>query len=148
MPQSGPASGVAIANASLEAYQEIKLGHKYKYIIYRLSPDLKEVVVEKKAELQETYEDFCEHLLATVESRECRYAVYDFEYTHNNMPRQKLVFVLWTPCEAILKQKMAYTSTKSAFRQKLMGIGCDLQATDASELSQQELLEKCCERSQ
>lgn len=29
-----------------------------------------------------------------------------------------------------------------------MGISVDLQATDASELSQQELLEKCCERSQ
>lgn len=147
MPHSGPASGVAIANDSLEAYQEIKLGHKYRYIIYRLSPDLKQVIVEKRAERNETYNDFATTLLNTVDLRECRYAVYDFEYTHNQMPRQKLVFVLWTPSEAVLKQKMAYTSTKNAFRQKLMGIGVDLQATDASELSQQELLEKCCERS-
>lgn len=148
MPHSGPASGVAIASESLDAYQEIKLGHKHRYIIYRLSPDMREVVVEKKANLQESYNDFVTTLLSTVENKECRYAVYDFEYTHNQMSRQKLVFVLWTPSEALLKQKMAYTSTKIAFRQKLMGIGVDLQATDASELSEQELLEKCCERSQ
>lgn len=148
MPHSGPASGVGIAQESLNAYQEIKLRHKYRYIIFRLSPDLREVVVEKKGNLNDSYNDFVTTLLSTVENKECRYAVYDFEYTHNQMSRQKLVFVLWTPSEALLKQKMAYTSTKNAFRQKLMGISVDLQATDASELSQQELLEKCCERSQ
>lgn len=43
----------------------------------------------------DSYNDFVTTLLSTVESKECRYAVYDFEYTHNQMSRQKLVFVLW-----------------------------------------------------
>ena len=53
------ASGVSVADECLAAYNEIKLGHKHKYIIYKLSPDLREVIVAKKAELSEFDFSFC-----------------------------------------------------------------------------------------
>jgi len=140
------ASGVSVANECLEAYQEIKIGKQHRYLIYKLSDDLKEVIVAKKAEKTETYDDFVECVKGYGEN--CLYAVFDFEYTLNDMQRKKLVFVLWAPENAKVRQKMVYTSSKNALRQKLVGIGVDLQANDYSGLEIDEVLSKCCERSQ
>lgn len=32
----------------VEAFQEIKLGHKWQYVIFKLSDDLKKIVVDEK----------------------------------------------------------------------------------------------------
>lgn len=139
-------SGVGVADECIEAFHEIKLGHKHKYIIFRLSSDLKQVIVHKKADLSETYDDFLSCIKC--HEKKCLYAVYDFNYTHNDMQRQKLVFFLWAPDTAEIKQKMVYTSTKGTFRQKLVGIGVDVQVNDYSDLEVDEIVTKCCERSQ
>lgn len=140
------ASGVSVANECIDAFHEIKLGHKYKYIVYRLSSDLKEVVVCKKAELTETYEDFLTYIRNLEDT--CFYAVYDFDYVINDMPRQKLVFFLCAPDNATPKEKMLYTSSKSAFRKKLIGICVDVQANDFSDFDFNDIVTKCCEKSQ
>lgn len=130
----------------MDAFQDIKLGHKHKYIIFRLSADLTQVIVEKKADLSETYDDFLSFMKC--QEKKCLYAVYDFGYMHNEMQRQKLVFVAWAPENADVKQKMLYSSSKQAFRGKLKGIGLDLQGNDFSDLEVGEVITKCCERSQ
>lgn len=135
-----------MANECVTAYTDIKLGHKYRYIIYKLSADLKEVVVEKKAEKTESYDDFVECVKSY--GNNCLYAVFDFEYTINEMQRNKLIFVLWAPDTAAVRQKMVYTSSKNAIRSKLVGIGIDLQANDYSCLEMDEVYTKCCERGQ
>lgn len=140
------ASGVSVSNECIKAFDDIKLGHKHKYVIFRLSEDLTEVVVVKKADLSETYDDFLN--LVKCHEKKCLYAVYDFDYMHNDMPRQKLVFFSWAPDDAEVKQKMLYTSSKNAFRQKLKGISVDMQVNDYSDLEIDEVVTKCCERSQ
>ena len=42
-------SGVGVHPDCGTAFNEIKLGHKYRYVMYRLSPDLKEIVVCNRA---------------------------------------------------------------------------------------------------
>ena len=44
------ASGVKVAEACKAEYQNLKMGRKYRYILYGLSDDLKEIVVRKLAE--------------------------------------------------------------------------------------------------
>lgn len=43
------ASGVSVQEKCKTEFKNIKLGHKYRYIVYRLSDDLTEVIVDKCA---------------------------------------------------------------------------------------------------
>jgi cofilin len=84
------ASGVGLHQDCLPVYQELKLGHKHKYIIYNLSQDLTQITVEKKDSDSE-YDNF----LTNLPENQCRWAVYDFEYKVDGAPRNKLVFFSW-----------------------------------------------------
>ena len=65
------ASSVGVNLECLDAYQELKLGKKTKYIIFTLSEDNTEIIVEKKGALTSTHNDF----LGDLPEQECRWAV-------------------------------------------------------------------------
>jgi cofilin len=76
----------------LEKFQELKTGKKLTYVIYGLSDDKKSIVVLKTSE-EKDYDKF----VAELPEKDCRWAVYDFEYT---LPggegiRNKLAFIMW-----------------------------------------------------
>ena len=88
------ASGVGVNAACLSAYEGLKLGRgsKPKYIVFTLSKDLTEIVVEKTGEPTSTYDEF----LGTLPEAECRWAVYDFDYKREDGGiRNKLTFFSW-----------------------------------------------------
>eukprot|EP01097_Dermamoeba_algensis_P010080 TRINITY_DN7291_c0_g1_i1.p2 TRINITY_DN7291_c0_g1~~TRINITY_DN7291_c0_g1_i1.p2 ORF type:complete len:139 (-),score=35.06 TRINITY_DN7291_c0_g1_i1:103-519(-) len=133
------ASGVAVSDECVTKYQELKLGKSARYILFKLSDDLKEVVVDKVAPSDTPYKDFLDSLPAN----DCRYAVYDFEFTaEDGGQRNKIVFVLWAPDSAKIKPKMLYTSSKADLRKKLVGIATEVQATDRAEIDHDAVLEK------
>ena len=74
----------------LEAYQQLKLGKRLRYIIYVLSKDNTEIVVEKTSESKD-YDEFLEEL----KGDQCRYAVYDFEFEKEGGMRNKIMFFSW-----------------------------------------------------
>ena len=84
-------SGVAVNPECLDTFQELKLGKKIKYIIYGLSEDNKEIVVLKRSESQ-LYDEF----VADLPEKDCRWAVYDFEYEKEEGGRRnKICFYSW-----------------------------------------------------
>jgi len=130
------ASGVSVNQECVTAYNDIKLGHKFRYIVYALTDDLKEIRVLKTAQPSATYEDFVEDLKEAELQRQCRYGIYDAVYKlKDGQNRTKLVFFLWSPEDATVKQKMVYTSSKDALKRALVGIGKEIQATDQAELA-------------
>jgi cofilin len=155
-------SGVAVHDDCVTVYNDLKLGHKSKFITFKITDDLSNIVVENVAPPAASYGDF----EGALPSKECRYAVYDFEwYVSLSMlaieneielfndefellrdaaegKRGKIVFVLWAPDGAKVKDKMLYTSSKDNLRKKLVGIGTELQATDRGEISYEATLEK------
>jgi len=131
-------SGVAVSDAVLNVYQELKLGHAHRFALFKLSADMGEVVVDQTAPPSSTYQDF----VSKLPSNDCRYAVFDFEYEQDGGSRNKIVFVVWSPDSAKIKAKMLYASTKDAIRKKLVGIGTEVQATDAAEIDRDAVLEK------
>ncbi|KAI9465526.1 actin depolymerizing factor [Lactarius psammicola] len=130
-------SGVGVNPECLTEFQELKLGKKTKYIIFSLSKDKTEIVVEKKS-VGGDYDDFIEDLPAL----ECRWAVYDLEFDTEDGKRNKLVFVSWSPDSAKVKDKMLAASSRDALRRSLVGIAVEIQATEFSEVARETVLEK------
>ena len=131
-------SGVGVDDSCLTAYDELKLKHLHKFIIYALSPDNKKIIVEQTAPASSSYDDF----LNALPQDDCRYAVYDFEYTKDGGQRNKICFVAWSPDSAKIKHKMLYASSKDAIRKALVGLAVEIQGTDHSEVAYDAVLEK------
>jgi cofilin len=130
------ASGVRVDDDCKTAFQEVKLGHKYRYIVFKLTDDLKQIVVERKAEPSATYEDFTKEMKEAEAAQECRYAIFDVPYeTVDGQPRNKICFFMWSPEQAKIKQRMVYSSSKDALKKALgEGIGKEIQANDHGDL--------------
>lgn len=98
---------------------------------------LAEIVVEKKS----TDKDF-DTFLGDLPEKDCRYAIYDFEFNLGEGVRNKIIFISWSPDVAPIKSKMVYSSSKDTLRRAFTGIGTDIQATDFSEVAYETVLEK------
>jgi hypothetical protein len=137
-------SGVRVHQDVVDKFQDLKLRHCYRYISFHLNPEMTEIQVEKCADKSASYDEFLNDMKRARDNGECRYAVYDAEYlTDNGQQRNKLVFILWSPEDAKLKQKMVYTSSKDAIKKKVDGIAKEIQATDNDEISWEHILEVC-----
>jgi cofilin len=85
------ASGVSVDDKCLSAFQELKLKKTYKYIIYSLSQDKTQIVVEKTSKSTD-YDDF----LNDLPEDDCRWAVYDVQYEkEGGGQRNKITFFAW-----------------------------------------------------
>jgi cofilin len=116
----------------------------YRFIVYALNPPLTEIQVYTTAPPSATYDDFVEFMKEAEEKKECRYGVYDAEFElRDGQKRSKLVFFLWSPEGAKIKQKMVYTSSKDYLKRSLVGIGKEVQACDHGDLAWTNVLEVC-----
>ncbi|CAK8579175.1 unnamed protein product [Lathyrus sativus] len=124
------ASGMAVHDDCKLRFQELKSKRSYRFIVFKIEEQ--QVVVDKLGEPTESYDDF----MASFPEDECRYAVYDFDFTTDeNCQKSKIFFVAWSPDTSRVRMKMVYASSKDRFKRELDGIQVELQATDPSEMS-------------
>lgn len=123
----------------MSAFNDLKLGKKYKFVLFGLNDDKTQIVV-KETSTEQDYDAFLEKL----PENECLYAVYDFEYEigGNEGKRSKIIFFTWSPDTAPIRSKMVYASSKDALRRALNGISTDVQGTDYSEVAYDAVLER------
>lgn len=82
---------LTLAHKQLTLVRPLKTTHtETKYIVFKLSDDNKEIVVEKTSE-SGNYDEFVGDLPA----ESCRYAIYDFEYEKGEGKRNKICFYAW-----------------------------------------------------
>lgn len=133
-------TAIKVHDDCMPVWNDIKIGHKYRYVIFTFSDDLRHIVVEKTADPSKTYNDFLDDL----PPRDVRYAVYDYDFkAEDDTMRNRLVFIVWAPDTAPVKRKMLIASSKASIKNALAGVAMEIQATDDSEISEQELLQKC-----
>ncbi|EAY20286.1 Cofilin/tropomyosin-type actin-binding protein [Trichomonas vaginalis G3] len=133
-------TGIAIDDSCIQAWEEIKIKHLYRYIIFDFTKDLKKVIVSKKADRNATYDDFLDDL----PPKDVRYAVYDYDFkADDGTDRNKLVFVVWGPDAAPARRKMIITGTKAGLKAALSGISMEFQANDDSDIQESEMRAKC-----
>lgn len=132
-------SGVKVAEDCVTIFNEIKLKHTKRYIIYKIE-NKKQIVIEKEGAKEETYDDF----VNAIPKDEPRYCVVDFEYTtEDGRKQEKLVFVFWSPDEGKVQNKMLYASSKDNIKKALSGFAKEVQANDAGDLDAAEIQKKC-----
>ncbi|OAY48298.1 actin-depolymerizing factor 7 [Manihot esculenta] len=111
-------------------FLELKAKRNYRFIVFKI--EAQQVVVDKLGGPEETYADFT----SSLPTDECRYAVYDFDFTTDeNCQKSKIFFIAWSPDTSKVRMKMVYASSKDRFKRELDGIQFELQATDPSEMS-------------
>jgi len=135
-------SGVSVAPECISTFNELKLGKSIAYIIYKISDDWKEIVVEETS-TDRDYAAFREKLL-NAKSKDKRgkegiggrYAVFDVEYEleSGEGKRSKITFISWSPDDAPQYPRMMYSSSKEALKRALNGLAADIQANDADDL--------------
>ncbi|KAK6137616.1 hypothetical protein DH2020_028642 [Rehmannia glutinosa] len=130
--QANAASGMSVDDECKLRFLELKAKRNYRFIIFKIEEKIQRVIVEKLGQPGESYDDFA----SSLPDNECRYAVYDFDFTTNeNCQKSKIFFVAWAPDTSRIRSKMVYASSKDRFKRELDGIQVELQATDPSEMS-------------
>jgi len=142
-------SGASVHPDCISAFNELKLGKgTIKYIIYKLSDDNKEVVIEEQSNDPE-WDNFRQKL-ESAESKDKRgkvtkgprYAVYDFEYelSAGEGKRSKITFISWSPDDAGIMPKMVYAASKDAIKRSLNGVAFEVQANDSDQIEYDSIL--------
>ncbi|CRJ95921.1 hypothetical protein BN1708_002079 [Verticillium longisporum] len=141
-PRNMDRTRASVSQECIEAYNDLKLNKKYKYIVFKLSDDNKQIVIEEASENKD-WESFRERLInATSKSKTGavgkgpRYAVYDFQYSlaTGEGERNKIAFIAWSPDDAGIMAKMIYASSKEALKRSLTGLATELQANDPDDI--------------
>lgn len=71
-------------------FLDLKARRTYRFIIFKIEGQ--HVMVEKLGSPNDSYEDFT----GSLPSDECRYAVYDFDFTtEENCQKSKIFFIAW-----------------------------------------------------
>ena len=139
-------TGVKPDDSCASSFEALKSKKESRYIIYTITADGKHISMTSKAPpVGSCEEDFTKFsaLLKGEYASKCCYAVFDFDWTaEDGHDAQKIMFVLWSPEGAKVKDKMMTTGSKDALKRALVGVGQDFQATDASEITYEACLEK------
>ena len=120
----------------------MKLKHDTKYMLCKINREAGEIQLHKRVAEgagQATYEQF----VAELPPKEGMYAIYDFDYeTDEGGKRNKLMFIVWAPDDAPIKEKMLYASSKDGLKKKIVGIQWEVQGTDYEEVEFAEIVNK------
>merc|ERR1712127_996148 len=130
-------SGVTVADACVDRFNEIKMKKTLKYVVFKIE-DRKKIVVDAEGDKDKTYADFVEAL----PEGEPRYALVDVDYTTDEGVQQNnLCFFFWSPDDKTsVEDRMIYASSKDAIKKKLVGVMKEIQANDPSELDEKEVI--------
>lgn len=132
-------SGVKVNDACIKMWEQLKSG-KIKACNFKLSDNLKEIVVEDDSVVAKGTENAWDAWTKSLPDKECRYGIYDVNMQIDMGSglsagtRTKLVFVVWAPSTASIKQKMVTASSKDALKKKLDGFQVEWQLTGRDEL--------------
>ncbi|MFJ8982554.1 actin-binding ADF family protein [Streptomyces sp. NPDC102282] len=131
-------AGVTLAGDAVETFNNLKLGRKSQFILYKIDSDTHSIVVDSTYPPGASHDDF----LNSLDDKQCRYVVLDFPYEDEGANRNKIIFGVWAPDTAPIEQKKLYASSKDTLRKALVGIQAEVQGTDRTEITHQAMLER------
>lgn len=134
-------SGVSVDDDIKVTFDDMKHGKKvHRYMQMKMSDDKKKITIDKTAPKSENkYADF----VGQLPPDDCRYAIVDYSYEGKETgTKEVLLFIVWCPDSAKVKDKMLYASSKDAVKQVCQGVAAEIQANDFDGVSDEYILDK------
>uniref|UniRef100_A0A6U2E5J5 ADF-H domain-containing protein n=2 Tax=Hemiselmis andersenii TaxID=464988 RepID=A0A6U2E5J5_HEMAN len=134
------ASGVGVADNCVTSFNDLKLKHDRKYVIYKMNDGMTQIEVFKEGAKDASYEEFC----GLLPEDSCRYGVFDVEYTDPKTggQRNKIVFFHWAPDSCKVREKMIYASSKDELKKRLVGVATEVQGSDKGDIEMTAVVER------
>ena len=141
---SGSRSGIEIDDSCIGAFNNLKMGKTTRYASFKMSSDLKKVLLEKEVGKSGNAEAQYKEFVSQLPANDARYFIYDFEFINGDGDvRNKVALILWVPDSTTTKTKMLYTTTKDDLKRKLHGLQVEMGATDYDEIAYESVLSRC-----
>ncbi|ORX81906.1 hypothetical protein BCR32DRAFT_232385 [Anaeromyces robustus] len=138
-------TGVKVDPQCVQLFNELKMGHNLKYIVYAFNKERSRIIVERTGEDEDiTYEEFID----TLPKNECRYVIFNFDFEHSYMGTsitakcERILLLLWCPSTSKIREKMLFASSKRTIRKALDGVQVEVQGTDYTEIDYDTVYEK------
>jgi cofilin len=137
-------SGVKLHDDCVPAFNNFKLNHTSRYIIFGFNQDSSKIVIlhqEPKVKTDEKnpeWNKFIEHFPA----EDVRYAVVDVDYNVKEGPRTNMIFIKWAPESAPIRKRMLVASSTDALKNALVGCSTHLQACSYADLELKNVIEQ------
>ncbi|KAH8287662.1 hypothetical protein KR054_011314 [Drosophila jambulina] len=145
------ASGIPLSSECKHVFDQIRRLKQHRYAIFVIEKE-RQIRVEWLGARDANYEDFLQDLCRAGPTQ-CRFAVCDFAYrqqyqgTSGSRLREKLFLMLWCPTQALIKDKMMYSSTFAVLKQEFDGVGKCIQATELEDIHHDNVeSELCCDK--
>nr|AQS22575.1 cofilin/actin-depolymerizing factor homolog isoform X1 [Pseudodiaptomus poplesia] len=134
-------SGVKLTENCMTAYSELQKGKQHRYVIFQIKDG--HIDVETLGARDSSFDDYLHDLhQKDGESDDCRYGLYDYEYTYNpdgaeSTVKSKIFLMSWCPDSSKIKKKMMYSSSFDTLKRAFVGVHKVIQANDRSECSKE-----------
>ncbi|GBG29871.1 Cofilin/actin-depolymerizing factor-like [Hondaea fermentalgiana] len=117
----------------LAEYKKFKLGRKYRWVMFGVDED-GEGRVHRVKHVEADRSKGVDDLVAALPEHDCRYVVYEYEYTTSDGRKSdKLFFINWNPRSAPTATQMDYLTGRTAIRE--ICEGCfDVSATTTNDV--------------
>jgi len=116
-----------------QTFTAFKIRRKHRFVIFKIDLETEAITVDLAGAKKGTMAEF----KAALPYTDCRYAVYDYEFTtKDGRITDRLLFLTWMPHNATPYSKMAYASGKGMLREGLDGVlDCTASSLDAIEVA-------------
>lgn len=90
--QANSASGIAVADECKATFLELKAKRNHRFVTFKIDDSVQQITVDQIGNHGDTYEDF----INTLPEADCRYAVFDYDFTTDeNCHKSKIFFIAW-----------------------------------------------------
>ncbi|KAM4694801.1 destrin [Discoglossus pictus] len=139
------ASGVKVHDDVTRSYFDMKLKKSgKKAIFFCFSCDEKYIVVDKEKEIlaADCKDDFFQRLKALFPPKKCCYALLDVHYVTEESKKEDLIFLMWAPEDAAIKDRLIYASSKQCLKATLSGVNKQWEIHSQDDLTIDQLAQK------
>jgi cofilin len=136
-------SGVKLDPECVEAFNDFKIKHTHKFLIFGFNQNATKIVLlhrepAQKDEPNASWTKFLEQF----PENDVRYAVVDVDYNTAEGSKTTMVFITWAPESASIKKRMLMASSKDALKNALVGCSNQVQATCYPDLDLKSVTER------
>jgi len=140
-------SGVALGKDVKDEYLKMKQKSTFKYMMFRLSDDKTEIIIDydmclKKEDNDDDDRTCWDQMVTKLVPEEPRYIVFDIHaVTKDSRVIDKLLFISWCDDSCPIKERMIHASSEDTIKKNLEGLhGTPLQAHDKDDLEYEDVL--------